>query len=696
MHKWTLLTRMNEGTQFSRLLLPLLIFCWLLSSLLLLHTYRTSVEGYKEEAINRSEQHTQALLELQKSLVVAKLQEMQRVLLAIEQVINTTQLTDDQLKKAMLARKAPSPEILALIWLDAEGQTRVFSRPNENPDLSDRRYFTWHQQHHESNRIFLSKPLVSRSNEQLPFVALSKPLHTPEGEFDGVLALAIDLEALASDLRGLVNREGAHATVMAHLDGEIYFRLPWLASAPTQNSPVLAQHQGPVEANHLTRITSPFDQKVRQLAYGRVNGWPLVVFISENLEPTLADIALYREQEAWRWGAAFILASFLFLGLSRVIHQRHKTLVTLIEKEERYRLAKEAAGIGVWDLRVDSGELTWDQQTWQQLGYAVDAFALNDQAWYALVHPEDLPGVMQTTRERIRNNQPFEVEYRALTASGQWQWQQARGQVVDYTHEGRPQRILGTSLTIQKRKDAEQQLQNQAAALQASNEELEQFAYVASHDLRQPLRMIRSYTDLVNKRLEQHLDKDTRLFMHFIRDGAQRMDMMLVSLLEYSRVGRKGEPLAEVDIRQLAEEALNYLSPSIRDSGAAIHFRGHWPEQLLASGNEIVRLFQNLVSNALKYQPADQQPEIEISADEREDTWFFRVRDNGIGISEDQSQRLFKVFQRLHSRDEYEGTGVGLAICRKIVERHGGKIWIESEGNGQGSVFCFTLAKTPA
>lgn len=252
------------------------------------------------------------------------------------------------------------------------------------------------------------------------------------------------------------------------------------------------------------------------------------------------------------------------------------------------------------------------------------------------------------------------------------------------------QRILCSWTDLTMRKQTERLLQQQADRLVRSNAELEQFAYVASHDLRQPLRMVNSYVQLLERRVADRLDEDTRQMMGFVTQAAQRMDQMLVSLLEYSRVGRKGEPMAALLMREALDEALRFLAPLSAETQAQIHIRGHWPE-LVASRNEITRLWQNLVGNALKFRAPDQVPQIEISAAPDAQGWRFEVADNGIGIDPEQFERLFRVFQRLHTHSEYEGTGIGLALARKIVERHGGRIWVESDGLGQGSRFVFCL-----
>ena len=229
--------------------------------------------------------------------------------------------------------------------------------------------------------------------------------------------------------------------------------------------------------------------------------------------------------------------------------------------------------------------------------------------------------------------------------------------------------------------------------LRRSNAELEQFAYAISHDMRQPLRMIASYQQLLGKALRDKLDDDTREYLHFATDGAKRLDQMLVALLDYSRVGRKTAPLDWIASRETLDEALLFLKPALDEAHAQIRITGDWP-RLHASRDELVRLFQNLIGNALKYREAGRAPVVDVVGSQGEGRWTVRISDNGIGINPSQIERLFQVFQRLQSRAKFEGAGVGLALCRKIVEHHGGRIHAESAGEGQGSAFVFELPIT--
>jgi light-regulated signal transduction histidine kinase (bacteriophytochrome) len=225
--------------------------------------------------------------------------------------------------------------------------------------------------------------------------------------------------------------------------------------------------------------------------------------------------------------------------------------------------------------------------------------------------------------------------------------------------------------------------------LKRSNTELEQFAYVASHDLQEPLRGIAGCVQILERRYRGKLDERADELIHHAVDGAQRMQSLIVDLLAFSRVVTRGEALEPVGCDSIVKTALANLEAGIREKNAVVTV-GELPA-VIGDRSQLVQLFQNLIGNALKFTDDTRRPEISVSA--RMDPsgyWRFEVRDNGIGIEPQYFQRIFRIFQRLHTRAEYPGTGIGLAICQKIVERHGGEIWVESKP-GQGSTFGFTL-----
>jgi signal transduction histidine kinase len=242
----------------------------------------------------------------------------------------------------------------------------------------------------------------------------------------------------------------------------------------------------------------------------------------------------------------------------------------------------------------------------------------------------------------------------------------------------------------QEQTRAEEQLRALTIELERSNKELEQFAYVASHDLQEPLRMVSSYTELLEKRYRDRLDSDAREFINFAVDGARRMQRLINDLLEFSRVSTRGKPSELVDANDVLGTVRANLGAAIEDAGALVTHE-ELPTVMM-DPTQLGQLLQNLIGNAIKFRAA-QPPRVHITAREQTDEWVFAVRDNGIGIEPEYFGRIFVIFQRLHGRTEYPGTGIGLAVCKRIVERHGGRIWVESEP-GNGAVFFFTIPKS--
>ncbi len=243
-----------------------------------------------------------------------------------------------------------------------------------------------------------------------------------------------------------------------------------------------------------------------------------------------------------------------------------------------------------------------------------------------------------------------------------------------------------------QRQRAEEDLARKAEELARSNRDLEQFAYVASHDLQEPLRMVAAYTQLLAERYRGKLDENADKYIGYAVEGATRMQTLILDLLAFSRVGHNGNGCKHSDCNSVIQEALLNLKASIEESGAVVT---HDQLPLVAVGRaHLLQLFQNLIGNAVKFR-SKEAPVIRVSAEQQGTQWRFAVADNGIGIAPEHKDVIFVIFQRLHAREEYPGNGVGLAICKKIVEHHGGRIWFESEP-GHGCTFYFTLPASPA
>ena len=284
---------------------------------------------------------------------------------------------------------------------------------------------------------------------------------------------------------------------------------------------------------------------------------------------------------------------------------------------------------------------------------------------------------MQKTERDVRHESgtsvPCEVRRQALVSEDRW--------IVVSNHRD-----------ISERRRAEEDIRQKVVELMRSNQELEQFAYVTSHDLSEPLRMVASYTQLLERRYSDQFDQDAREFMGYIVGGAQRMKQLIDDLLLYSRAGRLNVQMKPLALDRALDDALANLAHAISTSGAVIE-RSPLP-RIVADKSGMVQVFQNLIGNAIKFRAENTVPVVRVQAEDAGTEWLVSVSDNGIGIAPEYFQRIFVIFQRLHARTRYEGTGIGLSICKKVVERHGGRIEVASEP-GQGTTFRIHLPKNP-
>jgi len=290
--------------------------------------------------------------------------------------------------------------------------------------------------------------------------------------------------------------------------------------------------------------------------------------------------------------------------------------------------------------------------------------------------------------EVIKTKKPCIVEHRHYDNNGNLKDFEVYGYPI-FNKVGDIIQMIEYTLDITERKKAEEELKATLKDLKRSNTELEQFAYVTSHDLQEPLRMVTSFTQLLQKRYKDKLDKDANDYINFAVDGAARMIRLINDLLIFSRVGTRGKAFTSVDMNVIYNAILNNLIPTINETNAKIACD---PLPIIkADMSQMLQLLQNLISNAIKFH-SDKPPKIHLSCKVKNNEWMFSVKDNGIGIDKKYTDRIFIIFQRLHKKNEFGGTGIGLAVCKKIIQRHGGKIWVESE-IGKGSTFYFTISK---
>lgn len=358
----------------------------------------------------------------------------------------------------------------------------------------------------------------------------------------------------------------------------------------------------------------------------------------------------------------------------------------LRESRAHLQFTLESAKFGDWDLNLLDDTSRRSLRHDECFGYNEPIADWGFEKFIQAVHPEDRERVERDFRKATSNLEPWDFECRIHWPDGSLHWITARGSV--YRREGKALRLHGIVEEITERKEAEEKLRRFAEELQRSNQELEHFAYVASHDLQEPLRTVGSFAQLIERRYKGKLDDDADEFINYIVDGASRMQRLINDLLTYSRVGTRGRTFQRVDTQQVLSKVIQDIDSLIQGSGAVITH----DEMPMVSADEVQlrQLLQNLIGNGVKFRKPGEAPAIHVAAKQVNGEWEFRVRDNGIGIEPQYFERVFVIFQRLHGRNEYEGTGIGLAVCKKIVERHGGRIWVESEP-GAGATFCFTL-----
>ncbi len=371
------------------------------------------------------------------------------------------------------------------------------------------------------------------------------------------------------------------------------------------------------------------------------------------------------------------------IGTQLDITERKRLETALLESENRFRILAEKSPVGIY--MIQDGVFKYGNPKFLEMnGY--EESELIGMPWRNLAYYKDHPLIEENLRKRETGEEnTSNYEFRHCRKDGTLFNVEVFGGV---TRHGGKTALIGTAVDISDRKRTERELALRAEELARSNADLEQFAYIASHDLQEPLRMVASFTELLARRYKGRLDSDADEFISFAVSGANRMKALINDLLAYSRVGTKARAFAPTDCQVALDSAVRNLAVAIMEHQARVRTSSPLPV-VMADEVQLTQAFQNLIANAIKFHGAE-PPLIEITAVEQEYEWIFSVKDNGIGIEPHHFDRIFAVFQRIHSQQDYPGTGIGLAICKKIVERHGGRIWVESEP-GRGSCFQFTL-----
>jgi PAS domain S-box-containing protein len=387
--------------------------------------------------------------------------------------------------------------------------------------------------------------------------------------------------------------------------------------------------------------------------------------------------------------------------LEREVRQRKRAEELLRVKQQQLLDAQAIANIGSWEWDILTNKVVWTDELYRIFGLQPQQTELNYERVQQLHHPDDSKQLAKAVERAMETKEPYQLYLRLQRENGEERIVHARGEVVT-DEQGRVIRLLGTTQDVTALKATETALEKKAAELERSNAELEQFAYVASHDLQEPLRKIRTFGERLSTKCKDNLDENGQAYLESMLNASARMQELIDDLLQYSRVTREHQEFVPTDLNHVLAGVLDDLQVNIEQQKAEITV-GRLPVVNAIPG-QMRQLFQNLLSNALKFHAVGKPPVVKISAEsitidkpsltgrfaQSGSYWRIIVADNGIGFDEQYLEKMFVAFQRLHGREKYKGTGIGLAVCQKIVEHHGGRITARGTLD-KGSVFIVDL-----
>ncbi|GAA0714437.1 hypothetical protein GCM10009430_07630 [Aquimarina litoralis] len=371
------------------------------------------------------------------------------------------------------------------------------------------------------------------------------------------------------------------------------------------------------------------------------------------------------------------------LGLAQNIDKVKSLQSKLMVSESRLQLAIKGNRAALWEWSdFIKNKAWWSKEFYQLLGYDAKSLKLSFSSFINLIHPEDITKFRKSLEEQVEEQEGLDEDVRIKTKNDGYRWYRVNAKAQKEIN-GDIQKIVGTLIDIHSKKQSENKMKQ-------LNVELERFAYLASHDLKEPLRTVTSFTKLFKQEYSEVLDENGHTYLDFIENASGRMITLTNDLLQYSQLDDKSLSFETVDLNQIVKEILQDLQKTIDDNKAKILVE-KLPE-ITCDTVQIRQLFQNLISNSLKYRKPDVAPIIQIGSEPKRRDYQFFVKDNGIGIKKEYHEKIFEVFKRLHSQEEYEGTGIGLANCKRIVDNHNGRIWVKSASD-KGSSFYFSIAK---
>ncbi|MCR6630667.1 MAG: ATP-binding protein [Magnetospirillum sp.] len=647
--------------------------------------------------------------------VAVSLRSMDVMLTELAEKVGDPADVDPSLTDTLRSKLDVFPEVDSMGLVDAQGWLRhIIYRggpPRPVPlDISDVPHVRAIAENWRNGQLFITPPIPERFTGKT-VVLLSRPIVGADKTFHGSAGMAMLTSFIDDALASVVPAEGDAAGAFSP-DGVLYSRQPRddrFVGRSIAGSGLYRAYAAVGGAGTSRAAASFSDGERRIVGFTPVPNYPLVTAVGINrariMDGWLREVWVHGSIQAIFVGVIFTLAMRLSRSerrrhllsaemlaterahvesLARAVKERtaelNDLLAALTESEERFRRIVDISPLPlVLTRRADSRVVYINTRAAEAFGISQDE-AVDEAAPDYWVNADDRARMVETL---AAHGQVHNLEAVLKRSNGERFTALLSGATVTLRGE---LLILVAVLDITERKRLEEDFAR-------SNRDLEQFSYAVSHDLQEPLRMVSSYLALLERRYKDKLDDEAHEFIAFAVDGAQRMSRMITDLLEYSRVHRRGNRFAPVGLDGVLADALANLSAAIAESGAQIS--AERLPTVIGDASQLMRVFQNLVGNALKYRKPDTAPHVAVSAKQEDGAWVVSVADEGIGIDPAHLGRLFQVFQRLHPRGAYEGSGVGLALCRRILERHGGHIWVESPGEGHGSTFRFALPLVP-
>ncbi len=605
----------------------------------------------------------------------------------------------------VVADRAANNELLSTIAIFNAGGEMIASSiappPGQRPNVSTAEFFTAHV-NTDANRLHVGRPVMSVLKPEL-LVPFSRPIRAADGKFAGVVVVEVQPARFTELYQEAAIGDGDVISIIG-FDGITRSRRngPKLgAGEDVGSSPLMQLRQQTASGQHAG--PGVVDGKYRYYSYRTLREYPLMVAVGSERSEILAEHA-QRTVRYYSAAAAFSLVSLVIgAGLIFALARRQRLNATIAEREERLRFVLESSRLGYWsrDLVGDHHERTLLHD--QLFGHSTMLPHWNFDIFLSHVHADDRQRMEQANERLMNDATNADGEYRVIWPDGSihWLWSTAR---LDRDAQGRPLRVSGVVLDVSSRKQAEEQLaqmnleledrvRQRTLDLEAAYKELEAFSFSVSHDLRAPLNVMDGFSAILQKDFREQLPAEAQRFLDGIRRNARKLSALIDDLLASARASTQAMSRQTVVTEELVREALAEVNPD-RPAGEYAVRIGALPP-CYGDRTLLKQLWINLLSNAFKYSSRRESPVIEIGCETIDGQLAWFVRDNGAGFNMQYAQKLFQVFQRLHSSSEFPGTGIGLAIVQRIVARHGGRVWADS-AEDQGATFHFTLDPEPA